>query len=144
MELLTLSNALSPVGGFRSFSLCDIYSLVDKFYYHDFSQEEIEDLMRELDHYKFDVPRHPQFQNLDSLHHLCQTLARTTKSIIYHLIDSLVRLVLTLPVSTTTTERAFSGMKLVKTPLHYKMENDILANTMVVYIERDIALGIYT
>ncbi|XP_073066009.1 uncharacterized protein [Primulina eburnea] len=144
MELLTLSNALSPVDGFRSFSPCDICSLVDKFYYHDFSQEEREDLMRELDHYKFDVPRHVQFQNLDSLHHLCQTLARTTKSVIYPLIDRLVRLVLTLPVSTATTERAFSGMKLIKTPLRNKMENDLLANTMVVYIERDIALGIDT
>ncbi|XP_075489445.1 uncharacterized protein LOC142528284 [Primulina tabacum] len=144
MELLTLSNALSPVDGFRSFSLCDICSLVDKFYYHDFSQEEREDLMRELDHYKFDVPRHAQFQNLDSLHHLCQTLARTTKSVIYPLIDRLVRLVLTLPVSTATTERAFSGMKLIKTPLHNKMENGLLANTMVVYIERDIALCIDT
>ncbi|XP_073015649.1 uncharacterized protein [Primulina eburnea] len=140
MELLTLSNALSPVDGFRSFSPCDICSLVDKFYYHDFSQEEREDLMRELDHYKFDVPHHVQFQNLDSLHHLCQTLARTTKSVIYALIDRLVRLVLTLPVSTATTERAFSGMKLIKTPFRNKMENDLLANTMVVYIERDIAL----
>ncbi|XP_075473377.1 uncharacterized protein LOC142504388 [Primulina tabacum] len=144
MKLFTLSNALSPVDGFRSFSLCDICSLVDKFYYHDFSQEEREDLMRELDHYKFDVPRHAQFQNLDSLHHLCQTLARTTKSVIYPLIDRLVRLVLTLPVSTATTERAFSGMKLIKTPLRNKMKNDLLANTMVVYIERDIALDIDT
>ncbi|XP_073057195.1 uncharacterized protein [Primulina eburnea] len=144
MELLTLSNALSPVDGFRSFSPCDICSLVDKFYYHDFSQEEREDLMRELDHYKFDVPRHVQFQNLDSLHHLCQTLARTTKSVIYPLIDRLIRLILTLPVSTATTERAFSGMKLIKTPLRNKMENDLLANTMVVYIERDIAMSIDT
>ncbi|XP_075504488.1 uncharacterized protein LOC142541925 [Primulina tabacum] len=99
MELLTLTNALSPVDGFRSFSLCDICSLVDKFYYHDFSQEEREDLMRELYHYKFDVP-----------------------------------------LSTATTERAFSGMKLIKTSLRNKMGNDFLANTMVVHIERDIAL----
>ncbi|XP_073277687.1 uncharacterized protein [Primulina huaijiensis] len=144
MELLTLSNALSPVDGFRSFSLCDICSLIDKFYYHDFSQEEREDLIRELDHYKFDVSRHAQFQNLDSLHHLCQTLARTTKSVIYPLIDRLVRLVLTLLVSTAPTERAFSGMKLIKTLLRNKMENDLLANTMVVYIDRDIALDIDT
>ncbi|XP_073290532.1 uncharacterized protein [Primulina huaijiensis] len=143
-ELLTLSNALSPVDGFRSFYLCDICSLVDKFYYYDFSQEEREDFMRELDHYNFDAPRHAQFQNLDSLHHLCQTLARTTKSVIYPLIDRLVRSVLTIPVSTATTERAFSGMKPIKTPLRNKIENDLLANTMVVYIEKDIALGIDT
>ncbi|XP_073138186.1 uncharacterized protein [Henckelia pumila] len=126
MELLTLSNALSP------------------FYFHDFNQEERDDLKRELDHYKFDVPRQAQFQNLDSLHHLCQALARTTKSVIYPMIDRLVWLVLTLPVSTATTERAFSGMKLIKKPLRNKMENDLLANTMVVYIERDIAFDIDT
>ncbi|XP_042465598.1 zinc finger MYM-type protein 1-like [Zingiber officinale] len=144
IELLTLSNALSPVDGFKSFSLPDICSLVDKFYYYDFNLEERGDLERELDHYKFDIPCHAQFQNLNSLHHLCQTLARTTKSVIYPLIDRLVRLVLTLPVSTATTERAFSGMKLIKTSLRNKMENDLMANTMVVYIERDIASGIDT
>ncbi|XP_042425906.1 zinc finger MYM-type protein 1-like [Zingiber officinale] len=144
IELLTLSNALSLVDGFKSFSLPDICSLVDKFYYYDFNLEERGDLERELDHYKFDVPCHAQFQNLNSLHHLCQTLARTTKSVIYPLTDRLVRLVLTLPVSTATTERAFSGMKLIKTPLCNKIENGLMANTMVVYIERDIALGIDT
>ncbi|XP_042380223.1 zinc finger MYM-type protein 1-like [Zingiber officinale] len=144
IELLTLSNALSPIDGFKSFSLPDICSLVDKFYYYDFNLEERGDLERELDHYKFDTPRHAQFQNLNSLHHLCQTLARTTKSVIYLLIDRLVRLVLTLPVSTATTEQAFLGMKLIKTPLRNKMENDLMANTMVVYIERDIASGIDT
>ncbi|XP_073137031.1 uncharacterized protein [Henckelia pumila] len=144
MELLTLSNALSSVDGFKSFSLFDICSLVDKFYFHDFNQEERDDLKRELDHYKFDVPRHAQFQNLDSLHHLCLALARTTKSVIYPMIDRLVRLVLTLSVSTTTTERAFLGMKLIKTQLRNKMKNDLLANTMVVYIERDIAFDIDT
>ncbi|XP_042423135.1 zinc finger MYM-type protein 1-like [Zingiber officinale] len=101
IELLTLSNALSLVDGFKSFSLSDICSLVDKFYYYDFNLEERGDLERELDHYKFDIPRHAQFQNLNSLHHLCQTLARTTKSVIYPLIDRLVRLVLTLPVVRT-------------------------------------------
>ncbi|XP_042467628.1 uncharacterized protein LOC122050820 [Zingiber officinale] len=68
IELLTLSNVLSSVDGFKSFS----------FYYYDFNLEERGDLERELDHYKFDVPRHAQFQNLNSLHHLCQTVARTT------------------------------------------------------------------
>ncbi|XP_073035343.1 uncharacterized protein [Primulina eburnea] len=90
MELLTLSNVWTPIDGFRSFSLRDICSLVDKFYYLDFSQEKRENFMRELDHYKFDVPRHAQFQNLDSFHHLCQIWTRTTKSVIYPLMDRLV------------------------------------------------------
>ncbi|KAK2640646.1 hypothetical protein Ddye_028441 [Dipteronia dyeriana] len=51
----------------------------------------------------------------------------------------LIRLVSTLPVSTTTTERAFSGMKLVKTSLRNKMNDKFLADYLTVYIEMEIA-----
>ena len=78
-------------------------------------------------------------QNLASLSELCQCLAETKRSEHYTLIDKLIRLVLTLPVSTATTERAFSAMKLVKTPLRNKMEDDFLTDCMVIYIEREIA-----
>ncbi|CAL9019982.1 unnamed protein product [Prunus brigantina] len=54
----------------------------------------------------------------------------------YYLIDRLIRLVLTLPVSTATTERAFSAMKLVKTALRNKMKNEFLVDSMIVYIEK--------
>ncbi|XP_073153878.1 uncharacterized protein [Henckelia pumila] len=104
MELLTLSNALNPVDGFKSFYPSAVCSLVDKFYHKDFTKEEREDLERQLDHHKFDVPHHERFQKLDSLPHLCQTLVATSKSHIYPLIDKLIRLVLTLSISTATTE----------------------------------------
>jgi len=54
------------------------------------------------------------------------------------LIDRLIRLVLTLPVSTATTERAFSAMKHVKTVLRNKMEKEFLADSMMIYIEREL------
>jgi hypothetical protein len=50
-----------------------------------------------------------------------------------------MHLILTLPVSTATIERVFSTMKIVKTQLHNKMEDDFLANSLVLYIEREIA-----
>ena len=46
---------------------------------------------------------------------------------------------MTLPVSTATTERSFSAMKIIKNKLRNKMEVKFLANTMIIYIERDIA-----
>jgi hypothetical protein len=46
---------------------------------------------------------------------------------------------LTLPVSTATTERAFSAMKIIKTRLRNKIEDDFLANSLVIYIEMEIA-----
>jgi len=54
------------------------------------------------------------------------------------LIDRLIRLVLTLPVSTATTEQAFSAMKHVKTVLRNKMEKEFLADSMMIYIEREL------
>ncbi|XP_034920185.2 uncharacterized protein [Populus alba] len=64
--------------------------------------------------------------------------SETNKSQHYHLIDRLIRLVLTLPVSTATTERAFSAMKHVKTVLRNKMKEEFLADSMMIYIEREL------
>ncbi|KAL5798735.1 hypothetical protein ACOSQ2_003555 [Xanthoceras sorbifolium] len=47
--------------------------------------------------------------------------------------------ILTFSVSTTTTKQIFSTMKLLKTPLCNKMEDDFLTDCMVIYIEREIA-----
>jgi hypothetical protein len=65
-------------------------------------------------------------------------LVETEKSTIYSLVDSLIRLILTLLVSTTTTERAFSAIKIVKTRLCNRMEDDFLVNYLIVYIEKEI------
>ena len=46
---------------------------------------------------------------------------------------------LTLPVSSATTERVFSTMKIVKTRLHSKMEDEFLVNSLITYIEKDIS-----
>ena len=113
--------------------------------------------------------RHPRrFQNLSSVADLCHQLAKTGKSVDYYLIDRscniltrifvsliitsiltvfscrLIRLVLTLPVSTATTERAFSAMKLVKTRLRNKMEDGFLRDCLLIYIEKEIAIGFST
>ena len=69
---------------------------------------------------------------------LCRGLEISGKSKFYHLIDRLIRLVVTLLVSTATTERAFSTMKLLKTRLCNRMEDELLADNMIVYIEKEI------
>jgi hypothetical protein len=45
---------------------------------------------------------------------------------------------LTLPISTATTERVFSAMKIVKTRLRNRMDDDFLANYLIVYIVKEI------
>ncbi|KAL5736584.1 hypothetical protein ACOSP7_031052 [Xanthoceras sorbifolium] len=74
IELLTLSMTLSPVDGFKSFNVDDICTLAMKFYFQDFDKNDIEDLRRQLNHYRFDVICSPKFQNFASLSELCQCL----------------------------------------------------------------------
>ena len=51
---------------------------------------------------------------------------------------------LTLLISTATTERAFSVMNVIKTDFCNKMEDEFLSDTMMLFIERDIAATIST
>jgi hypothetical protein len=139
IEFLKSSAALDPKNNYKLFSVEDICLLVDKFYPEDFSDKEKTYLRFQLQHYELDVPSHPKLTNMSSIVDLCQGLVETEKSTIYPLIDRLIRLILTLSVSTTTTERAFSAMKIVKTRLRNWMEDDFLANYLIVYIEKEIA-----
>ncbi|KAK3198800.1 hypothetical protein Dsin_022215 [Dipteronia sinensis] len=61
MELLVLSEALNPMNGFKSFKIDSICTLAKKFYPKDFVEDELNALKRQLEHYKFDVFRQPQF-----------------------------------------------------------------------------------
>ncbi|KAK2633924.1 hypothetical protein Ddye_028716 [Dipteronia dyeriana] len=54
-------------------------------------------------------------------------------------ICKLIVLVLTLMVSTATTERSFSAMLIVKTRIRNKMKDDFFTNFLIMYIEREIA-----
>ena len=87
----------------------------------------------------FSVKRHHQWSRK-----LSEVLVKTRKCMIYHLINRLIWLILTLPVSTATTEHVFSAMKCVKTRLRNRMEDDYLTNFLITYIEKDIARGLYT
>ncbi|XP_030964331.1 zinc finger MYM-type protein 1-like [Quercus lobata] len=138
-KLVILSSALNPKDAFRLFKIVDICNLVKKYYPQDFTEHEQELLESQLRHYELDVIKHPDFQNMSTISELCRGLKISGKSKIYFLIDRFIRLVLTLPVSTATTERAFSAMKLLKTRLRNRMEDEFLADNMIIYIEKKIA-----
>ena len=55
------------------------------------------------------------------------------------MVERLLRLVVTLPVSTATAERSFSVMKLVKTRLRTKLGDDFLRHCVIIHIERELA-----
>ncbi len=139
MKLLILSSALDPREAHESFRLDDILLLVNKFYPQDFTDHEKLVLKMELRHYKHNVVRDEDFKQQSSIFELCQWLVKTIKSIAYLLVFRVILLVLTLPVSTTTTERTFSAMNIVKSRLHNKMEDDFLMDSLIMYIEKEIA-----
>lgn len=132
VELLILSFALEPKDNFKLFKVDAIYKLAKKFYPEDFNEQEMYYLRSQLKHYQIDVIYHESFQNISTIFELYRGLAETNKSQYYHLIDRLIRLVLTLPVSTVIIEWTFSAMKHVKTVLHNKMEEEFLADSMMI------------
>ncbi|WVZ91399.1 hypothetical protein U9M48_037579 [Paspalum notatum var. saurae] len=142
-ELLILCTSLDPKDSFKLLNIDDVCLLASKFYPGDFSEQEINNLRKQLQHYQL-VPTNSNFKDLSTVADLCRRLVETGKSEEYYLIDRLIRLVLTLPVSTATTERAFSAMKLVKTRLRNKMGDDFLRDCLVIYIEKEIAIKFTT
>ncbi|XP_030936530.1 uncharacterized protein LOC115961743 [Quercus lobata] len=140
MELLRLSSALEPREALKSFRISDLCLLVKNLYPQDFIDYDKQVLEKEFYHFEHNVVQDPEFKKLKSLSELSQWLVRTGNSEHYKLVYRMVILVLTLPVSTATTERAFSAMKLVKTELRNKMEDDFLNDSLMLYIEKDIAL----
>ncbi|XP_030923849.1 uncharacterized protein LOC115950748 [Quercus lobata] len=112
MELLTLSSALDPREAYESVRVSDICLLVDNFYPIDFTANEKNDLKKELDLYKYDVVQHSGFKNLKNISEYCQWMVRTRKSEYYQLISRVVKLVLTLPVSTATTDKYYKSSRM--------------------------------
>ena len=78
----------------------------------------------------------PNFGALKTFSDLCHWLVKTRKVEVYPLVYRMVSLILTLPVSTATTERSFSTMNIVKTTLRNKMEDEFLTDCLLVYIEK--------
>ncbi|XP_021808080.1 uncharacterized protein LOC110751856 [Prunus avium] len=96
MELLSLSSALDPSNGFKSFKIDDMCKFAEKFYPQDFTVNELRLLRCQLELFEFEA----------------------------------------------TTERAFSAMKHVKTVLRNKMEDEYLADSLIVYIEKELYMDI--
>ena len=91
MELLILSTSLDPRDGFKLFNIEDTCKLAEKHYPMDITEQEKYHLRCQLQNYKLDVSRHPEFQNLSTISKLSEVLVKTRKYTIYHLFDRLIR-----------------------------------------------------
>jgi hypothetical protein len=108
-EILILCNSLNPMDSFSSLNIDDVCSLASKYYLADFSEQERNNLRCQLQHYELDVPTNPRFQNVSTIGELCQQLAKTEKSVDYHLIDGLYNISTLILVALTITSSIFGN-----------------------------------
>ncbi|CAM8902082.1 unnamed protein product [Rhodiola kirilowii] len=138
-ELLVLSASFHPHNNFEAFKVEDVLLLASKFYPSDFSEHDLVALDIECGFFAPSIIRDPRFANMTSISDVCRLLVEHRKSTFYPMIYRLICLILTLPVSTATTERAFSSLNIIKSTLRNKMNEEFLDDLMVLYVERTFA-----
>src|SRR6266540_2136612 len=137
MELLSCMSAFNPSNLFASFDAQKVRRLAE-FYPNDIPGNYLLKLELQLDNYINDMRRDDSFQGLDNLVDILVKLVETKRHKVYDMVYLLLKLLLVLPVATTSVERVFSAMTLVKTKLRNKMGDSLLDDCPVTYIERDI------
>ncbi|XP_006356863.1 zinc finger MYM-type protein 1-like [Solanum tuberosum] len=129
---------LNPVDSFSSFDIKNILRMAE-LYPDDFGENVMVTLRNQLETYIVDVRDvDKRFSNLKGLGDLSEMLVKVKKHLNYPLVFRLIKFVLLLPVATTTVERAFWAMKLIKSELRNRMDDDFLSSCMVPYVEKRI------
>jgi hypothetical protein len=84
--------------------------------------------------------RDDYFQGINSIVGLLVKLVQTNRHNVYDLVYLLLKLVLILPVVTTSVERVFSTMNFVK--LRNRMSDSLLDDCLLIFIEWDIFMNV--
>jgi hypothetical protein len=140
-QLLRCIACLDPKNSFANFDSDKLIELA-RMYAHDFSQYECIVLRDQLGTFIADAREDLNFANCIDLGNLALTMVQTERHKTFPLLHRLVELALILPVATATVERAFSAMKIIKTDLRNKMNDDWMNHSMLCYIERHIFASI--
>jgi hypothetical protein len=96
----------------------------------------------QLDNYIDDMRKVDSFQSINNLVDLSVKFVETNRHNVYNLVYLLLKLVLILPVTTTSVERAFSMMDFVKNRLRNMMNDGLLDGCLVTFIEWDVFLNV--
>ncbi|KAL4600720.1 hypothetical protein ACB092_11G218600 [Castanea dentata] len=137
-ELLLCMACLNPSDLFSAFDIQKLIRLA-KFYPSDFFETDVLALDNQLQTYIVDMRSNNEFLELKGIGDLARKMVETNKDVIYPLLYLLVKLVLTIPVATTTVDISFSAMKYIKNELRNRMGDQWLNDCLTVYIEKDIA-----
>ena len=88
--------------------------------------------------YIIDLRGDDEFFGIEGIASLVEKIVKTKKNLIFPLVYILIKLSLFLPVATTTVERVFSTIHIVKSRLQNRMGDKWMNDSLVVYIEKDI------
>ncbi|XP_071715238.1 uncharacterized protein [Rutidosis leptorrhynchoides] len=135
--LLISMASLNPSKSFKAFQVEELMKMAE-FYPFEFPNHELGVLRGQLNNYIHDVRGDERFSHLKGIGNLAKMMVETNKSIIYPKVYLLLKLVLNLPVATSTVERAFSAMKLIKNDLRNKMGDQFMNDCLLSYIEKDL------
>ncbi|XP_062075933.1 uncharacterized protein LOC133780069 [Humulus lupulus] len=136
-ELLVCMSCLSPIDLFYAFDKEKLIRFAE-FYPDDFSAFEILALDDQLETYIVDMRTSKEFGDLKGIGDLTKKMVETRKNRVYFLVYRLLNLALVLPVATATVERSFSAMNIVKNKLRNRMGDQLINDSLVVYIEKEI------
>jgi hypothetical protein len=141
MVLFSCMTVLNPSNSFALFDTHKVCRLAE-FYPNDFSSSDLLRLEMQLDNYIDDMRRVDSFQSINNLVDLSVKFVETNRHNVYNLVYLLLKLVLILPVTTTSVERAFSMMDFVKNRLRNMMNDGLLDGCLVTFIEWDVFLNV--
>ena len=95
-------------------------------------------LDNQLEIYIHDMQSIEDFPVFRRIRQLVKKMVKMKKNVSYLLVYSLVTLALILLVTTTTVERIFSTMNIIKNRLHNQIGDQWMNDCLVTYIEKDI------
>ena len=107
-------------------------------YPNDFDELGIETLSCELDTFIINVHDDERFYDLKGIGELSRKLLQTKMHMSFPHLYLLLKLALILPVFTSTVERVFSTMKIIKISLHNRISYEFLNDTVIAYFEDDL------
>jgi len=133
-NLLTYMAAFSPKDSFADFKLESLIELA-KLYPDDFNSDELKDLAHDLPIYMDNIKADERFSGLSTITELAKLIADTKKHLTFPLVYRLLKLVLVLPVATTSLERCFSAMKIVKILSRNRIGNKFMNDRIICFVE---------
>ncbi|XP_050386575.1 uncharacterized protein LOC126802901 [Argentina anserina] len=136
-ELLICVSSLSLDDSFSAFDKQKLFRLA-QFYPRDFYERDVLSLEDKLHIYINDMQSRNDFCQLKGISSLAKKLVETRKHITHASVYKLLTLALVLPIATTSVERVFSAMNIVKNPLRNRIGDQWLNDSLLVYIEKDM------